>query len=215
MCIFNNCWKALSWHLPWQLHDYSFSWSKGGHSNTWEKSTYHQEEEMKFYIGLENTYAQPEKFTQGLCSWNLPPSVNTQDSIMILAYSLATFSNLPLPASPVFSVFPSCALFCKLCFITYTSCAPYINKKLWPPRTEILLPIYCEKFFSSFTLLDSYKQRLKVWEFHLQPKQKTNDVEICCCQLPQLCCCHREVSIKHPTDPTGSWHSQQHSGSAE
>lgn len=137
MCIFNNCWKALSWHLPWQLHDYSFSWSKGGHSNTWEKSTYHQEEEMKFYIRLENTYAQPEKFTQGLCSWNLPPSVNTQDSIMILGYSLATFSNLPLPASPVFSVFPSCALFCKLCYITYTSCAPYINKKLWPPHTEI------------------------------------------------------------------------------
>lgn len=33
---------------------------------------------MKFYIRFENTYAQAEKFTQGLCSWNLPLSMNTQ-----------------------------------------------------------------------------------------------------------------------------------------
>lgn len=91
---------------------------------------------MKFCIRSENTYVQPEKFTQGLCSLNLPLSVTTQ------VFFYHNFRIVEIPASSVFSASPSSGHFCKLCYITCTSRCPHVhhtlmsNKKLEPPTEE-------------------------------------------------------------------------------
>lgn len=130
------------------------------------------------YLNIPSLKNLPRASAVGTCHWVWTPKYS---SIMTSGYSLVTFSNLPLQKYQrhLYFLVPSFASSVTSLLLQVPSCAPHITKKLWPPHRGIFLPIYCDKSFSSFTLLDSYKPWFKVWEFHfLQPKQKTSYVEI-------------------------------------